>query len=339
MIDLLLFIPIFCSFCVALLLLPFWIQKAQDIGLVWRDMNKFSPRASAAGSGGIIVVLAFVLGALLFIAYRVFFFHESATILVNAFSLLTVILILSSIGLIDDLLGWQKGGLSRRSRIVLVALASIPLIAIHAGQSGVELPFFGAINLGLFFPLVIIPLGLVGATTTYNFLAGFNGLEAGQGILLLGAFGLVSYLTGSSWLSIIALCMISSLIAFLIFNWSPARVFPGDSLTYAVGGLLAMMAIFGNFEKIAVFFFIPYILETILKSRGKLVKHSFGKPTADGALDMPYTRIYGLEHAAIWFLNKTGLRATETRVVIALWTFQLIIIIAGFVIFRQGIFG
>ncbi|HIF03136.1 MAG TPA: glycosyl transferase family 4, partial [Nitrospinaceae bacterium] len=29
-----------------------------------------------------------------------------------------------------------------------------------------------------------IPLGIVGAATTFNFLAGFNGLETGQGILI-----------------------------------------------------------------------------------------------------------------------------------------------------------
>ena len=64
--------------------------------------------------------------------------------------------------------------------------------------------------------------------------------------------------------------MVGALIGFYIYNKFPAKVFPGDILTYSVGALIAGMAILGNFEKIAVFVFIPYIIETILKSRGKL---------------------------------------------------------------------
>jgi hypothetical protein len=64
------------------------------------------------------------------------------------------------------------------------------------------------------------------------------------------------------------------------------------------------MAILGNMEKIAIFFFIPYIVEVILKSRGRLKKESFAKPNKDNSLEMPYNKIYGLEHFAIWALKK-----------------------------------
>ena len=76
-------------------------------------------------------------------------------------------------------------------------------------------------------------------------------------------------MTGDTWLSLIALIMIASLLAFYIFNKVPAKVFPGDVLTYSIGSLIASIAILGNIEKIAIWFFIPYILDTILKTRGK----------------------------------------------------------------------
>jgi len=53
-------------------------------------------------------------------------------------------------------------------------------------------------------------------------------------------------------------------------------------MTYSIGALIASMAILGNFEKIAVFVFIPYILETVLKLRGRLKKYSFAKVREDG---------------------------------------------------------
>lgn len=338
MIDPLLIIPILASFLVPLFLMPFWIKKARSIGLLWEDMNKYNS-GKVAGSGGVIVVLGFVIGVLLFVGYHVFVFGNSLSMLVELFALLSVVLLLSGVGIVDDLFGWQHGGLSRRSRIILCAMAAIPLMAIHAGDSVIELPFFGIVNLDFFYPLVIIPLGIVGATTTFNFLAGFNGLEAGQGILLLGASAIVAYFIGVPWLAVVLLCMIVALAAFLLFNFSPASVFPGDSLTYAVGGLIAMACIIGNFEKIAVFFFIPYIIEFGLKLRGKLQKHSFGKPLRDGTLELKYDKLYGLEHVAIWFLNKTGMRATEKKVVYCVWIFQIVIIILGFVIFRKSVFG
>ena len=336
MINSILLVPILGSFFITLFLLPYWIRKAKEIGLVWPDMNKFvSERVS--GSGGIVVILGFLIGSLLFVAYRIFYLKDSSN-LISILSALLAILMLSGTGFIDDLLGWRKGGLSKRSRIILVFLAAIPLMVINAGKDIVSMPFLGNISLGIIYPLIIIPLGIIGATTTFNFLAGFNGLEAGQGIIVLTALSFVAFFTGNSWISVLGLCMVAALFAFLIYNFCPAKIFPGDVLTYSVGGLIAVMAILGNFEKIAVIFFIPYIIEFFLKSRGRLVKHSFGKPNKSGELDLAYNKIYGLTHLSTWLLKKMKIKSTENNVVYLIWAFQLIIIIFGFIIFRRGIF-
>jgi UDP-N-acetylglucosamine--dolichyl-phosphate N-acetylglucosaminephosphotransferase len=87
------------------------------------------------------------------------------------------------------------------------------------------------------------------------------------------------------------------------------------------------MAILGNFEKIAFVVFIPYIIEVILKSRGGLKKYSFGKPRRDGTLDLPYDKIYGLEHLAIWVL---GRGATERRVTYLIHGVQILFILIAF---------
>ena len=328
--EFLLIATIFASFFITLAAMPFWINKAKQIGLVWEDMNKFRRERNVAGSGGIIVVLGTIIGIFLYIAIRTFYFHETDGVLISLFALLTSILLVAGVGLIDDLFGWKRGGLSIRSRIILVLFSAVPLMIINAGESSIM-----GINIGIFFPLIIIPIGILGATTSFNFLAGYNGLEARQGIIILSAMALATYLTGNPWLSIVAMCMVASLFAFLIFNRNPARVFPGDVLTYSIGILFAAIAIIGNVEKIAVFFFIPYILEVILKTRGKLKKYSFGKPNEDGSLDMAYNKIYGLEHLAIYVLKKIkpGKKVYENDVVNLINIFQLLIVIAGFLIF------
>jgi len=336
MTDFLLIFPILASFLITLFLMPLWIRKAKQIGLLWDDMNKINA-PKVAGSGGIIVLAAFIIAVFLFVAYRTFYLKDT-THLIEIISLISVLLLAGGIGFIDDLFGWQHGGLSKRSRMIMLIVAAIPLMAINAGRHDMAFPFFGSIDIGLLYPLLLIPLGIVGATATFNFLAGFNGLEAGQGILLLSALSIVAFFTGTTWLALIGLCMVIALLAFLFYNFTPAKVFPGDVLTYSVGALIAIMAILGNFEKVAVFFFIPYIMEVILKSRGKLVKYSFGKPQKDGSLELLYPKIYGLTHLSILILKKIGIKPTEKKVVYLIWTFQLLVIIIGFIIFRTGIF-
>ncbi|MEK6845975.1 MAG: glycosyl transferase family 4, partial [Nanoarchaeota archaeon] len=162
----------------------------------------------------------------------------------------------------------------------------------------------------------VIPLGIVGASTTFNFLAGYNGLEARQGILLLTALAIASWFTGSSWLAVVLLCMVGALFAFLSFNSYPAKVFPGDVMTYSVGALIAIAAILGNIERFAVFIFIPYILEVFLKLKGRLKMESFALPQPDGSLSLRYPKIYGLEHLAIKIIGRIKGKVYERDVVL-----------------------
>ena len=332
----LVFLPILISFFITVSILPFWIRKARHIGLNWKDMNKFSSK-DVAGSGGIIVLLSFVVGVLIYVQYGTFIIG-SGTFLIEILALLCTILLAGGIGFIDDLLGWQKGGMKRKHRLLLVLVAAIPLVAINAGRSAINLPFAGNVDLGIFYSIVMIPIGIIGASTTFNFLAGFNGLEAGNGILLMGGLGFVAFFLGNSWIAIVCLIMAASLLGFLIFNHFPAKVFPGDVLTYSVGSLIAAVSILGNFEKVAFFFFLPFVAETLLKLRGKLIKQSFAIPNKDGSLKLKYSGIYSLNHLSIYLMTKLNIKPTERKVVYSLWALQILVIIVGILIFREGIF-
>jgi len=324
--------PAFLSFFITLLILPSWIKKAEHFGFVGRDMNKIDGRKVSEG-GGISVITGVIFGILFYVAIKQFYLKSNSN-LIEIFALVISLLMLAVIGLIDGSLGWRVG-LRRRYSIMLCLCAAVPLMVINAGQSSILLPLIGKVNAGIIYPLIFIPLAIVGTSTTFNFLAGFNGLEAGQGIIIISALSLVAYFTGSNWLALIGLIAIASLFAFLFYNFYPSKVFPGDVLTYPVGGLIGIMAILGNFERIALFFYIPYIIEFFLKTRGKLVKQSFGLPKKDGSLALKYPKIYGLEHLAIYLMQKSGIKTTEKSVVYSIWAFQLLIIIAGFIIFGK----
>ena len=244
-------------------------------------------------------MISFVFGVLYYIYIRTVLIESTNGISLEIFALLSVILMFVIIGVVDDLFGWKHGGLSIRIRLCLAFMASIPLVVINAGHSSVNLTFLGVVNFGIFYPLLLIPIGIVGAATTYNFLAGYNGLEASQGIIILSFLSFVAYKTGSTWLALIGLIMVAALFGFYMYNKYPAKVFPGDSLTLSIGALIAGMAILGNFEKIAVFIFIPYILETGLKLRGKIKKESFAKVNKDGTWEITEEKIDGLENLSI----------------------------------------
>ncbi len=331
-------VPVLASFILVLAMMPFWIRKAKIMGLKGKDINKHS-KPEVAEAGGIVVLAGFIIGTLIYVAIRTFVFQQTNNVNLEIFVLISSVLIVGFIGIVDSLLaaswnsseshhakGWRNG-IGNRYRILLCIFAAIPLMVVNVGTSSMSIPFFGTINFGILYPLFLIPLGVVATTTTYNFLAGYNGLEAGQGILILGFLSYVSYVTGSAWIAIIGLCMVASLIGFYIFNRYPAKVFPSDVLTYPVGALIAIMAILGNFEKVAVIVFIPYIIEVILKSRGKLKKQSFGIPDKNGRLKLPYDKIYGLEHLAIKIL---GERATERKVTYLIHAFQIVFILVAF---------
>jgi UDP-N-acetylglucosamine--dolichyl-phosphate N-acetylglucosaminephosphotransferase len=334
--NVILFFTLAVSFFVTFFILPSWIRRAKKAGLEGKDINKYD-KPSVAEGGGIPVIAGFIIGVLAYIAIKTFYI-KSTDNLIEIFALISSVMIACFIGVIDDILGW-KIGLGRRLRILLCFIAAIPLMVINAGNFEIGIPFVDGLNLGIIYPLVLIPLGIAGTTTTFNFLAGYNGLETGQGILIIGALSIVSYLTGHAWLSLIGLCMVSSLAAFWIFNTYPAKVFPGDALTYSVGALIAIFAILGNFERVAVFFYIPYIIEVALKSRGKLRKESFGKPNKDNSLELPYNKIYGLEHFSIWFLKKFKKKVYEKDVVYFIHFIQIIFIALGFLIFKNSLFA
>jgi UDP-N-acetylglucosamine--dolichyl-phosphate N-acetylglucosaminephosphotransferase len=321
------------SFLFTLFFIPKWIRRARQFGLVGKDMNKYE-KPEVAEAGGIVVIFGLLAGALSYIFMDTFFL-KAGTDSALIFAALLTVLLAGFLGFIDDVLGWKKG-LRRWQKPLLTIPMAIPLMVINAGQSAMSIPLLGTIDFGIIYPLVIIPVAIVGAANGFNMLAGFNGLEAGMGAIALGTLGTVSMLKGELWLAAIAFAAVASLLAFLVFNWNPARIFPGDSLTYGIGALIAVTAILGNMERIGLILFIPFIIDAlwslIPEAKGSKKVEAFGRVNRDNSLEMPYKRILSFEHFGIFALKKLKRKVYETDVTLFFLVIELLLsaIVFGF---------
>jgi len=284
------------SYLVTFIATKYWIRLAYRNKLVGKDMNKYKKPLIAEG-GGIAVIAGISISILVYIFFKSFVL-QTTTHLIETFALLLTMLFAALIGFTDNILGWKKG-LRQLPKALLTIPIAIPLIVINAGTSQMM-----GIEFGLLYPLLVVPIAVMGATNGVNLLAGFNGLEAGLGIIIFSVLGIIAFMQGESWLALIALLIVVSLLTFLLFNKYPAKVFPGDTLTYCLGALIACFAILGNMEKIAIILFIPFIIEGFLKLRSRFHAESFGKPNKDNSLEPLYAKIYSLTHLTIVILKK-----------------------------------
>jgi UDP-N-acetylglucosamine--dolichyl-phosphate N-acetylglucosaminephosphotransferase len=299
---------------------PKWICKAPKIGLVGPDMNK-PGKPKVPEMGGICVVFGFVMGSLAYIGYQTFY-HGSLNYTPVLAALCTV-LMACIIGIMDDLLGW-KAGLWQWQKPIFTLFAAMPMIVINAGQTTMELPLLGHVSWGLLYPLAIVPIGIIGASNSFNMIAGYNGLEAGMGVIMLSTLGYVGLVTGNTIATALSLIMAGALLSFLYFNWYPARVFPGDTMTYSVGALIACVTILGNMEKIGVMLFIPYAVDFIIQARGMFRKEAFARVNEDGSLEKPYKGTYHLMHLALAVLRRVKEKVYERDVVLFVWGVEMV---------------
>ena len=167
-----------------------------------------------------------------------------------------------------------------------VLIAALPLIAISAaGSTMISLPFIGNVYFGILYIIVLIPLGVTVASNLTNMLAGFNGMEAGMGVVMFSAVALIAVTRNELESALIAVAMVGALLAFLRFNWYPAKVFMGDVGTLLIGGTLAVTVILGNFEVVGFILVIPYLFDFVIKAVNRFPsKDWWGELTIDGKM-------------------------------------------------------
>lgn len=298
-------------------ILPFVIYRMRLQKIVGKDMNK-SIKPLVPEMGGTAIIFGFSLAVLLSVFLHSFgkgiiLFNMNLSVLFAGFS---TILLVGFLGVFDDLIGWKKG--IRQYQHALVPLfAALPLMAIRAGVTHMAVPFIGRVDFGIFYALLLIPIGVTGAANALNMLAGMNGLEAGLGIVLTSTMLLLSIFEGQIEAAIIMAAMLGALLAFLKFNWFPAKIFPGDATTLMVGTSIAAASIVGNMERLGMLLLAIFFVELVLKARFRFQGESFGTPQKDGTLKAPQ-QTSSLTH---WVMKRG--RFTEKQVVLIIIGMQI----------------
>jgi len=321
------------AFVTTFLITPYVMKFLYAAGIVGLDLHK-KEKPKLPTSGGVCVAIGILAGLLSYIGMKTFLFGLSIEI-IYLLTIVSSVLIITFVGLLDDI-GVKKEmvetkegfdirvGLPQWLKPLITLPAAIPLMAVKAGVTSISLPFLGTIDFGIFYPLILIPIGIVGASNAVNLLGGFNGSEAGMGLVYCLSLSLFALLHNSIS-AIIFLVAFASLLGFVEYNWFPAKILPGDSLTYLLGSLVASGVIIGNMEKAGIIVLFPFIIEFFLKARAKFKASCLGKLNEDGKLDPPYgNKIYSITHI-IMNLKRMEEREVTICLIIIELVFSLIL--------------
>lgn len=173
-------------------------------------------------------------------------------------SLLSGILLGSSLmfllGLVDDVYNLN-------AKFKLFIQLSIATVVYLLGVKIHSIPFFGGVDLG-FWSYPITLLWIVGISNAVNFIDGVDGL-AGSVITVNSitlAIIAISMTPSNPIVALIGFILAGSMLAFLTYNFNPAKIFMGDSGALFSGFLLATISIVGVMKAATLTLLLPFVV-------------------------------------------------------------------------------
>ncbi|MGZ8516680.1 MAG: MraY family glycosyltransferase [Chitinophagaceae bacterium] len=217
------------SFIISFLAIPVVMQIAEQKKLFDVPDERKVHTHTVTSLGGVGIFGGFLLAALLSIQgylnpeFQYFF---------------AAALVIFFLGLKDDLVVLSAS----KKFIGQVVAASI---IIHLG--GIRLDsmhgLFGFDQLPEAFALALTYLTIIVVINSFNLIDGIDGLAASLGTMTMLIFGTYFYLVGFQAYALLAFSLGGSLIAFLIFNHHPAKIFMGDSGSLMIGLVNSILVI------------------------------------------------------------------------------------------------
>ncbi|NHJ12111.1 MAG: hypothetical protein EAX95_00460 [Candidatus Thorarchaeota archaeon] len=327
------------AFLIVFLSMPKTIEILKEKGIFGIDVHK-PDRPKVAKGGGFIVLFAIVAALLVVIGFIRFQAQEVNSGLLAA---LVSILMAGMIGLLDDSLDFKT-----RTKIVLPLLASIPMLVMQVGTTTMSIPIIGTVDLGVLYPLLVVPLMMTFIIDSTNMYSGMNGLETG--LVTINSSALLLYIVFAPFFTnvenaaqlmdagTVSGALFGAALAFMFFNRYPAKILPGDVGRLPLGATMAAALILGNMDRLAVILYTPflinfmlYIFYRIYVKRSGMEYIKFAKPREDGTLEVPGP------FTMYWLLPYLSNGITEKRNVSLLILLQAILAYGGVVILLFGI--
>ena len=177
------------------------------------------------------------------------------------------------IGFLDDYLIIKRNnnkGLSESEKLLgqlIISVLFFYLFSISGNEPLLWIHTLGIkINIGWWYGLFILFV-LLASSNAVNLTDGLDGLAGGLSVIAFLTFGIISintgWLDGYEELSIFAFLLVGSLLGFLVFNVSPAKVFMGDTGSLALGATLGAYAILTRHEILLIIIGFVFVMETV----------------------------------------------------------------------------
>src|SRR5213594_881261 len=228
------------SFCASLALTPLVRLLALRIGAVDRPGLRKIHTQPIPRLGGVSVVLAASLTAVLAVALEGV---GDGFIRVNLAAWTPLLLggaIVFLAGVWDDIRPLSAG-----TKFLFQSAAAGVAIWLGVRIDQVYFLATGTVDLGLLaIPLTF--LWIVGITNAFNLVDGLDGLAAGLASIAAGTCAAIFLLRGDAQDAMLVVILVGALAGFLRYNFNPAKIFLGDSGSLVVGYVLAVTAITGS---------------------------------------------------------------------------------------------
>jgi UDP-GlcNAc:undecaprenyl-phosphate/decaprenyl-phosphate GlcNAc-1-phosphate transferase len=226
------------SLILSLYLIPVMRRAALQFGIVDRPDGKLKKHKKPMPYlGGVAIYLSFLLA----LAFTFKFDQEVLGLLLAG----TIVLLL---GLIDDL-GFLKTWVKFVGQLVAV------LVLVKSGI------FIKLVFLPIYVSIPLTFLWLVGMINAFNIIDVMDGLSAGVAFFAAIAFFVVALLNGRMTIAIVAITLAGSLLGFLRYNFTPARIYMGDTGSMFLGLMFGALAMIGSYtEKDVLGFLAPVVI-------------------------------------------------------------------------------
>lgn len=232
-------------------------QSIREIGPTWHNYKAGTPMM-----GG----LMFIFGSVLCLAANIPFMEDY-----TVFYTLALALCFGFIGFLDDFTKAKYkrnlGLTSLQKAMLQMAVSAVFLYAMYRSGSmntHLYIPFWN-VKFDLH-PIVYIFFAMfvmVGSVNAVNLTDGVDGLCASVTIPVMIFFTAASVATERYDLALLPAALVGGLIAYLFYNWHPAKVFMGDTGSLFLGGVVGAMAFALDMPLILIPVGFVYIVETM----------------------------------------------------------------------------
>ncbi len=147
----------------------------------------------------------------------------------------------------------DKFHLSVSKKFLIQFIAALVVVSFGIKFDFITNPFTHKIVYLKWWGAIFTLIWIVGITNALNFIDGLDGLASGVAAISSVTLTFVAIYKGDISIALLLLAISGSLIAFLIYNFHPARIFLGDSGAELLGFLLATISVIGAYKTATLF--------------------------------------------------------------------------------------